>query len=135
MSPSTLVFGFVRNLIDEMVTEEEKRRLNLQNNIEEYRHKLASLCAELHVAPIKVCLNDTQCNCCCVLYDEFQEEALLRVVSFLDISYICPTAIENCTSKHLQVCSNLKSSKKESRLHHDIKFCYFLCYSTMYVIL
>ena len=54
-SPSTLLFDFVRNLIDEMVTEEEKRRLNLQNNIEEYKHKLASLCAELHVAPIKVC--------------------------------------------------------------------------------
>lgn len=38
-----------------MVTEEEKRRSNLRTNIDEYKNKLAGLCAELHVAPIQVC--------------------------------------------------------------------------------
>lgn len=44
-----------RNLIEEMVTEDERRRNTLKENIEIYKSKLSTLCAELGVAPIQVC--------------------------------------------------------------------------------
>lgn len=51
-----------RNLIDEMVTEEEKRRTTLKDNIKYYTDELSVLCAELHVTPLKVSVCSQQCS-------------------------------------------------------------------------
>ncbi|XP_067933561.1 protein regulator of cytokinesis 1-like isoform X2 [Watersipora subatra] len=48
-----LAFMYIRNLIEEMVTEDERRRNTLKENIEIYKSKLSTLCAELGVAPIQ----------------------------------------------------------------------------------